>query len=159
MADRFMRKGTTRFYFVPTIASASLVPTAAEVNAGVRLDQEIAEVAGFSFENQPIRTPDMASAFVSQIAGEDSTEDSSLTMYQRKGTDVLRAALPKGAVGYVVIFYSGTTGATPAAGDKADVWPSTVGSNAKMYTADNEAAKYRVRFNLTDPPGIEKTLT
>lgn len=159
MADRFMRKGTTRFYYVPTIASASLVPTAAEVNAGVRLDPEIAEVQGFSFENQTIRTPDMASAFVSQIAGEDSTEDSSLTFYQRKGTDALRAAQSKGTVGYIVIFYSGVAGATPAAGDKADVWPINIASNSKMYTADNEAAKYRVRYVLTDPPGPEVTLT
>lgn len=159
MANRFMRKGTTRFYWIPTIASTSLVPTIAEITAGTRLDEEIAEVAGFSYENQPIRTPDMASAFVSQISGEDSTEDSSITFYQRRGTDAIRTALPKGEAGFVVIFYDGVAAADPATGDECDVWPATIGSLAKLYTADNEAAKYRVRFNLTDPPAEEVSIT
>jgi len=157
--DRFMRKGTTKFFWVPTIADSGLIPTTAEVNAGVDVTPEISEVNGFSFTNNPIQTPDMDTRFVSQIPGEDTTEDSSLVFYQRKGTDAIRAALPKDDVGYMVIFYSGIAGATPAIGDDADVWPATVSSNAKTYTAGNEAAMYRVAFALTEEPAFEVTLT
>jgi len=156
---RFMRKGITQFWFVPTIASATLVPTAAEVNAGTRLDTQLAEVAGFTFTNSPINAPDMSSAFVSQIAGEDSTENSSLTFYEDKTTNPISTAQSKGTNGYIVIFKAGLAGATPAAGDKADVWPVQVASNAPQYTADNEAAKYMVAYTTTAPPGVTKTLT
>lgn len=156
---RFMRKGITKVFLVPTIASGTLNATAAEVNAGTELTSEINEIGGFSFANNPIKTPDMSTAFVSQIAGEDSTEDSHITFYQRKGTDTLRAAQPKGTAAYIVILYDGTAGASPAAGDKCDVWPITIGSNAKMYSAGNDAATYKVTYILTAPPGVDKTLT
>ena len=81
---RFMQKGTTKWWFVPTIASATLVPTAAEVNAGTREDTELAEVNGFAFANSPIATPDMANTFTSNIPGEDTAETSSLTFYEHK---------------------------------------------------------------------------
>ena len=32
-------------------------------------------------------------------------------------------------------------------------------SNAKLYTADNEAAKYRVVFTVTGSPAFDKTMT
>lgn len=156
---RFMRKGITRFYFVPTIASATLVPTAAEVTAGTRLDAQLAEINGFSFSNSPIATPDMASAFVSSIAGEDSAADSNLTFYEDKTSNPIKTAQAKGTNGYIVIFYAGIAGATPAAGDKADVWPVQVASVSRMYTAGNEAAQYQIVYTPTAPPGEEKTLT
>lgn len=157
--SRFMRKGKTRFYWVPTIASATLVPTAAEVNAGSRLDTQLAEVSGFTFSNNPIAVPDMSTAFVSQIPGEDATEDSSLTFYEDDTTNSIMTTLSKGSKGYVVIFPAGTAAATPAAGDKADVWPAQVSSNARQYTADNESAKYQVNFAATSEPAFNKTLT
>jgi hypothetical protein len=156
---RFMRKGTTRLYMVPTIASAALIPTAAEVNAGTRLDTQVAELSGFTFANNPISTPDMSTSFVSQVPGEDATEDSSMTFYEDKVSNPIRTALAKGTNGYVVIFPAGIAGATPAAGDKCDVWPVTVASNARQYTADNEAAKYMVKLAATAEAGTDKTLT
>jgi hypothetical protein len=156
---RFMRKGLTRFYWVPSIASASLVPTAAEVNAGTRLDTQLAEINGFSFANQPIDTPDMSTTFTAKVAGEDQSEDSSLMFYEDVSSNPIRTALAKGNNGFVVIFFAGIAGATPAAADKADVWPAQIGSNTRAYTADNEAAKYNVSIIPTAVPGFDKTLT
>lgn len=156
MANRYMRKGTTRFYFVPTIASATLVPTVSEITAGTRLDAQISAVNGFEFQNNPIQTPDMASTFTSQIPGEDSAADSNIEFYElTNGTDTIHDLLDKGLVGYIVIFFKGTTGASPAIADKVDTWPAIIASNSRMYTADNEAAKYRVNFSLTAPPGFD----
>lgn len=150
---RFMRKGKTRVWFVPTIASVTLVaPTTVEVNAGVRLDVELAEINGFSFSNSPIDVPDMATAFVSKIPGEDTVADSNMTFYEQTLTNPISVALAKNVVGYIVIFYAGIAGALPAAADKAEVWPVIVASNAKLYTTGSEAAKYQVVFTNTAAP-------
>jgi hypothetical protein len=148
---RFMRKGRTKIFWVLTIANLS-APTAAEVNGGTRIDTELAEINGFSFANTPIDTPDMATTFVSKIPGEDTVGESNMTFYEQTTTNPISTALAKGTVGNVVIFYNGTAGATPAAADKAEVWPCIVASNAKLYTTSNEAAKYMVVFTNTAGP-------
>lgn len=157
--SRFMRKGTNKWYFLPSIASGSFIPTAAEVAAGTRLDTQLAEVTGFMDQNNPIQTPDMSSTFTKQIGGEDSADDSNLVFYEDNASNPIRTALAKGTTGFVVIYKAGTAGASPAAGDKCDVWPSTVTSNAAQYTADNEAAKYEVHIALTDRPAKDVTTT
>lgn len=152
MAGRFMRKGTTKFWFVPAIASGTLAPTVAEVNAGVNITTDVATVGGFSFANSPIKTPDMDTTFTKEIGGEDVAEDSSMDMYERDNSTTIHDALQKGDTGYMVIFYKGYAGASPAAADKVDVWPCSVTSNSRLYTADNQAAMYRVKFSITDEP-------
>ncbi len=147
---RFMRKGKTKVFFVLTIANKA-APTAAEVNAGTVLTGQIAEMNGFTFSNNPIDTPDMSTAFVNKIPGEDSVDDSSIVFYEDDTANAILTAQAKGTVGHIVIFYAGTTGASPAAADKAEVWPVTVASNSRQYTADNEAAKYQVVYANTGP--------
>lgn len=149
---RFMRKGKTKIFFVPTIASLS-APTAVEINAGTQLDTQLAEINGFEFTNTAIDTPDMASSFVSKIPGEDTVGDSNMTFYQLSGTtNPISLALAKNAVGYVVLFHEGIAGALPAASDKCDIWPVIVASNSKRYTVANEAAQYQVVFTNTAAP-------
>lgn len=149
--SRFMRKGTTKLWFVPTIAALA-TPTVAEITAGTDLTDELAEITGFNFSNNPIDTPDMGSTFVGKIPGEDTTDSSDLTFYEDDTTNPISTALAKGTIGYVVIFPRGIAGAAPAAADVADVWPAQVASNSKTYSADNEAAKYKVMFTLTAEP-------
>lgn len=151
---RFMRKGITKVYFVPTITNKT-APTAAQVTAGTALTAQIAEISGFTFSNSPIQTPDMATKFVSQIPGEDTTEDSSITFYEDKSSNPIRTALAKDVNGYIVIFSAGTAGASPAAADKCEVWPVTISSNARKFSAGNEAAQYEVRFATTDEPAVD----
>ena len=145
---RFNRKGVTRIYFVPTIASTSLIPTDAEITAGTDYTAQINAIDGFSLENTPIETPDMASTFVSKIGGDDSAADSSLTFYEDSALDDIETDLAKGTSGYIVIF---SKGKTPGA-KGMDVYPVTVVSNSKAYTTDNEAAKITVQFTVTARP-------
>lgn len=156
---RYMSRGVTRFYFVPTIAAASLIPTVAEVASGVRLDEQLNEVNGFSFASNPIDTPNFKDRFTPQIAGEDVAEDSSMMLYRlRNETDTTRASLAKDTAGFMCVFYDGVAGAAPAVGDDLDIWPCTVSSNAKTYTADNEAARYNVVYSITAVPAFDKSL-
>lgn len=151
-ATRFMRKGITKIYFIPTITVLS-APTTAQVTAGTNLTPQVAEVAGFTFTNNPISTPDMDNAYVSQIAGEDTGEASSITFYElRAATDTIHDAQTKGLNGYIGIYYGGIAGGTPAAADKLEVWPVSISSNARIYSAGNEAAQYRVAYAITGAP-------
>lgn len=163
---RFFRRGITKFWFVPTIASAALIPTAAEVNAGTHLtvkasptDESLKDVHGFAFANTPIDTPDVADAFTGNIPGEDKVAASSLDFYEGKTSNPIKTALAKGTKGYIVIFSGGIAGATPAAADKADVWPVTCTGPRRNYSAGNEAASWTTEFAMTGAPGQDVTLT
>ncbi|MDX3527139.1 hypothetical protein P1P75_11965 [Streptomyces sp. ID05-39B] len=151
---RFNRKGTTQIKFLPTIASTELLPTRTEITAGTEYTGQIAALDGWSLENQPIETPDMASTFVSKIGGDDSASDSSLTLYEDDTVDDIETDLAKGTSGYIVIFSKGDV----AANKGMDVFPVTVVSNSKAYTADNEAAKVTVQFTITDRPVFNQTV-
>jgi len=154
---RFMRKGTTKVYFVPTIAAPG-APTVIEITAGQNLTPQIAAISGFTFKNSPIDTPDMATTFVSKIPGEDAADDSTITFYEDKTASTLETGLAKGLVGYVVFFRKGTAAAAPAVADKCQIWPVIIASNAPMYTVDNTAAQFEVSFACTAPPS-EGTLS
>jgi hypothetical protein len=154
---RFMRKGKSKVYWVLTISNKS-APSTAEITAGTALQASIAEINGFTFQNNPIDVPDMGSAFVSKIMGEDTVEDSNIVFYEDDTATTIPTALAKGTAGHIVIFYKGTAGASPAASDKCEVWPVTVSSQARLYTTGNEAAQYRVSFANTGEP-VAGTLT
>lgn len=163
---RFFRRGITKMYFVPTIASSTLVPTAAEVNAGTHLtvkaspaDESLKTITGFMFQNSPIDVPDWADTFVGNVPGEDKVSASSLEFYEAKTTNPIKTALAKGTKGYVVIFPGGIAGATPAAADKCDVWPVTSTGPHRNYAAGNEAASWAVDFAMTGAPADTVSVT
>jgi len=154
--SNFMRKGITKVWYVTgTVTKAA--PTAVQVLTGIDLTEGIGEMNGFTYSNNPIQTPNLNTKFVSQIPGEDSTEDSSLVFYEDKVSATLRDGLDKDDTGYIVIFATGIAGATPAAGDKCEVWPVTISSNARKYTAGNEAAMFEVKFATTSEPNTADT--
>ena len=155
MAGRYMRKGTTKMWFVPTIASGTLAPTVAEVTAGVKVTPDLSAVTGFTFSSQPIKVPDMENTFTSEIGGEDATEDSSMDFYERDNSTTIYDALEKDEAGYMVIYREGIAGALPVAAEVADVWPCTVTSRAPTYTVENEAAKFVVKFSMNAPPAFD----
>jgi hypothetical protein len=151
---RFNRKGVTQIKFLPTVASSSLLPTRAEITGGTEYTAQIAAIDGWSLENQPIETPDMASTFVSKIGGDDSAADSSITFYEDSTLDDVETDLAKGTSGYMAIFSKGDV----ASAKGLDVFPVTVVSNSKAYTTDNEAAKITVQFTITARPAFNQTV-
>jgi len=157
---RFFRRGTTKIYFDDTIADIN-APTAAELADATELSCEMAEIAGFSFSNSPIDVPDMCDVFVKKIPGEDTAEDSSMTFYEDDGgfaSNTIQSTLAKGTEGYVIIFPFGIAGASPAAADEAEVWPVSVASMTREYTAGNDPARYMAEFTVTDVPDQSATV-
>lgn len=161
---RYIRRGTSKMYFVPTIADID-APTLTELDVAIELSCELAELSGFSFSNSPIDTPDMCAEFVSKIPGEDTAEDSSMTFWEHNADDEnpIRDALVKGTTGYVVMFPYGVTGddagdPVPDVGDAAEVWPVSVASSTREWSAGNDAARYVVEFTITSPPDTDATV-
>lgn len=156
---RFMRKGITKAKYIPTIAAYATtgIPTTAEATAGTNLHTDLAEINGFAFSNQTIPTPDMASDFVSNIPGENTTDDSNMVFWEDKTSNPIKTALAKGVTGYIGIYYAGWAGANAASGDKLDIWPIIVAANNRTYTAANEGAQYRVDFATNGLPKFEIT--
>lgn len=153
---RFLRRGVTKVFFVPTIASPA-APTATEVNAGTNLTATVADIAGFTYTNQAIATPDLGDNFDAKVPGVDSTQDSTLHIYEKRTTNTGRTTLAKGTAGYFVILFAGTAGATPAAADKCDVWPVISAGTPRDYSM-TEAAKWHVALTVTGRPNEDVAL-
>ncbi|WP_329492524.1 hypothetical protein OG618_37155 (plasmid) [Kitasatospora sp. NBC_01246] len=146
--EKYSRRGTSQFLFVPTIAALTMIPTRVEITAGNNLTAGIAEVNGWTAENQAIDVPDMSDTFDGTIPGSDKAADSSLTFYEDSTTNVTEELLKKGTTGFIVIFRKGDIPTNKS----MDIFPVRVGSVQPAYSADNEAAKFTVNFSITSRP-------
>lgn len=154
--SKFFRRGKTRFFFVPTIAAGTKIPTTAEITAGTELTPNVNDVGGFTFANERINTPTLDTTFTAGIGGEDTAEDSSLTFYLDSATNTLRTTLAKGVQGFIVIF-DYKIGA-PAVADKVDTWPIEVASAPKQYSMGNDPALWVANFGITGTPQFDGAL-
>lgn len=145
-STRYFDPETTKVYFVASIANKN-APTRGELNAGVDLSPEIADLSGWVVAGEQIPTPDLGVLFTANIPGRTAADDSSLTLYaDKEGVDV-RATLPRGTNGYIVWLDGGDITA-----NKMDVYPIRVRSVGKMRNLSNEAAKIQVQFSITSVP-------
>lgn len=148
---KFMRRGTARVFFLPTVAGA--VPTSAEVTAGTNLSARIADINGWMLESTKIDVPNLADRFVSSIPGEQTTADSSITLYaDDANTDAVKTALATDEEGYIYLMHAGQ-----GTGKKADLFPVRVSSVGNEYSLGNDAARFVVNFAITAPPSLDVT--
>lgn len=144
--DRYFPTGITKYYWIPDLLDPEN-PTRLELDAGIDLSPQIAEVDGFTVSSDEIEVPDINSRFTSKIGGRISADDSSLVMYaNRNGVDV-RAILPRGEAGYI-----GRLGGGDVAAYKMDIFPVTVISLSKAFGTDDEAAQITVQFSVSSEP-------
>lgn len=145
---KYMRRGTSKFYFVPTIAADSMIPTRTELSAGTQFSSYIAAMDGWTVSNNEIETPDMSDDYDSTIPGSDKADQSTFTFYEDEEDADLEAIFAKGTTGHVVILRKGDVPAS----NSMDVFPIRVASQSPQYTADNEAAKFMVTCSITSRP-------
>lgn len=139
-SQRYTSRGTTRIYFLTTVASYTTAVTRLELNAGVDLTTQIMDSSGWTVSSDQLDAPDMATRFTSKIPGPITAEDSSLTMYASKNGFDARATFSSGSSGtnatsgYIVLLFGGDVAA-----NKMDVWPVTVSSVAKQMSVQGDA--------------------
>jgi hypothetical protein len=155
--SRFFRRGKSKCFWVVTLSSTTS-PSAAQVNAGVNMTQPIADITGFEFSNSPIPTPDLSTTFTTTIPGEDTAQEPQIMYYEDDVTNTLQTTLAKGSTGFVVIFYKGTAGASPASGDRAEVWPVISTGPYREYSMGNDPARWGARFTPSATPVFDALL-
>lgn len=151
--SRYVAKGRTRCYWVPTIADIQ-GPTRVELDAGVDLSTQIMAAEGWQIESEAAETPDLATVFTGSIPAGTSAEDSSLTMYSDRNGDDVRGLLPRDTDGNIVWLHGGDIPGNPT----MDVHPVRVGSLGKPITLDAEASSIQVNFNITSEPAENLTI-
>ena len=143
---KFFRRGVSKIKFLPAVASAA-APTRIEITAGTDLSAFVSEISGFQLTNSPIPTPNLADDFTSQISGEDTVSDSSLTLYDDNSSTVVRAAIPKGTAGFLLLMPYGDTPTK-----RCETWPVTVVGFNDEWTVGNDPARSNVGFAVTARP-------
>lgn len=142
---RFFRRGVSKVRFLPAVAGAS--PTRAEITAGTDLSAAIAAIGGFSLENAPITTPDLATQFDSQIDGPDTSGASTLTFYDDDTSTTVRTALAKGTAGYLLFMPYGDV-----TSKRCEVWPVKSTGVNDQWSLDATSAQFQVGFAVTSKP-------
>lgn len=142
---RFFRRGKSKIYIVPSVAGDS--PTSAELAAGTDISGDVAGISGFGLTNTPIVTPDLGTAFNSQIEGEDAAEDCSLTFYDDDGVGVLRDLLAKGTECVVILMPYGKI-----ATKRCEKWPVKSTGFNDTWSMDAAAAQAVCTFAVREAP-------
>ncbi|MCA1220250.1 phage tail tube protein [Streptomyces sp. 8L] len=145
---KYMRRGTSKFYFLETIADEGMIPTRTELTAGTEFSAFIAAMDGWTVTNNEIDTPDMADTYNSTIPGSDKADTSTFTFYEDEVDSDTEEMLAKGTVGYIVILRKGDVPANAS----MDVFPIRVASQSPQYTADDAAAQFVVTCSITSRP-------
>lgn len=143
---KFFRRGVSIIRFLPAVATPT-APSSGEIAAGTNLTASIAAISGFQLNNSPIAVPDLATVFTSQINGEDTVADSSLTFNDDDTTTTVRTALAKGTAGFILLQPYGATAAK-----RCEVWPVKVTGFNDEWSVDNTAAKAMAGFAVTSTP-------
>lgn len=149
--SRYIPPGTTHYYYVASISNKN-APTRPELDAGVDLTSEIADVSGFSTTSEQKETPDLGSRFVSKIPGRISADDSSITMYMSSTSSDVRTLLPRDTAGFIVAFSEGDV-----AGRKMDVFPIKVSAQPKKRDIE-DVATIEIQFSITSVPAENVTV-
>src|SRR4051812_8019105 len=147
----YMRRGRSRYYYIPSIASSTLAPTVAEITAGTHLSAKnipnlLVGVEGFSPESTFIEVEAFASEQTLKLPGSEQTADSRLTFLDDDTSNPFRTLLSRGVSGFLMFSPTGAI----TAGTKVDVFPITVGGKPRTHSAGNEAAVWVCAVGITN---------
>jgi hypothetical protein len=148
---RYTPPGTRKFYWVTTIATYS-APTRAELNAGLDLSDEVADVTGFTVTSATAEVPDLSSRFTAKIPARITADDSSMQFYMSSNSNDVRSVLPRDTVGFMVCLWEGDI-----ASQKMDVYPAKVAA-AVPQTSIEDPAKIEIQFTITKIPAQNVTI-
>jgi len=148
---RYVPEGTRKFYWVTTIATQSS-PTRGELNAGVDLSDEVAEVTGFTVTSASADVPDLSGRFTAKIPARITADDSAMRFYMSSNSNDVRTVLPRDTAGFMVCLWEGDV-----TGQKMDVFPAKV-SAAVPQTGIEDPASIEIQFTITKQPSQNVTI-
>lgn len=156
---RYVPEGTTEIFLVPAAADPE-APTAAELNAGAPIHQQMIGDLDLPFEGSTADAADMSSRFNKQATGDYGGQAGSFTIHKEKllVDDTVFTALAKDVTGFLAVCVRGmATPGTWAIGDEVDLWPVTVLSRTNQY-ARNQTMRAAVQVSIDDDPAEDFVL-
>lgn len=143
-STRYFLPGTTKIVIVPTIANLAAGPTRAEIDAGLDVSEEVANISGWRIASADLPTPDLGKRFTPNISGRLTADSSSLTFWADKtGTDI-RDELTIDQSTYVVFMDGGDVTGSPM-----DAFKVVVSSLGKLRELEG-AGRIDVQFSIRD---------
>lgn len=160
----YFRRGQSGAYWLPTVASTSAGPTAAEVTAGTPLTKAITALSGLETTLNRINTAVMSQKEELQVDGPQTLGDATITILDDDGVTAAdstarqdaRDALEETSVGYLFIIPDKTTSAV---GDTGDLWPAKVGARNRDNSMDAQLARSVVQLAITSQPRKDVAIT
>lgn len=144
--------------FATTVASATLVPTAAEIVAAADLTPFLLGINASS-QGNTVPTPSFDTLFETTIVG---TSQATFTadFYRDDATDTAWTTLARGTVGYFIISRFGGSGADqmPIAGDIVECWKVQVISRTAGQMSNNAVQTFTVTCSVNVEPNEAATI-
>ena len=152
-AARLVAAGTAESHWVTTISDV-LLPTAAELNAGVDLTGFARNIPSLPETGNTADTADLSSLFNKRIAADHGGDNAGIDFYMDDdGTDLAYTTLPRATAGFLVIpFYGLATKGTFAVADLVWVYPAEVITRAIGQPGRSEAEFFTSEMARTSDP-------
>jgi hypothetical protein len=140
---------------VPSIANIA-APTAAEINAGIRISQWMTKdgATGFQPDTADAPTSGKESTFDTATNGRISFSSPRFTFKKQDGTDTVFNTLIQNAVGYGVRRNSLAATTAVASAQKLEVYPLICSATARVDQDDNQPEKIMVPVKITSAPNL-----
>lgn len=155
MPGPFLAPGTTKWYYLASIASGTKAPTVAEIAAGTHLTDPaeanniLVNVDGFDSESTFVTVEPYSSLQTLKIVGRQNSNDSSMDFTEDVGgTNPKKTLFARGTAGFIVEAPIGVV----TAGAKVHSYPILVGANNPIRGALNEPRRFKVAFSITGIP-------
>jgi hypothetical protein len=148
-ATAFFQPGVSEIVWINSVATPAL-PTAAEINAGTKLLNEVYDVAGFAQTTAWIERRRAGSRTRTQLAGASTFEGSSITFTMDKAGGRRHREFTVGQTGFAAV-------RRPGPGRRQDRRTCTsceVGAVVPLRNYDNDYPRIRVDYGLNAYNGV-----
>jgi hypothetical protein len=157
---KFTYDGNIKVWWVTTLTSTT-APSLAEITAGVQLTPFMRSIS-LPFSGSVVDSGTADSRFNTTTPGTFGGQEASFTGTRDDVTadDDGYTALTRDSIGYLVISWTGGTGADNAiaATDKVDVWKAQVISRQKADYSRNSLAEFTSTFSILTVPSEDVTV-
>lgn len=154
VSQRFFSPEISVYKWLPTVAAPTEGATRAEIDAGVALQDEVADLSGWEINPQFIETPDAGHRVVGRIPGRINLGDASITFYASRDGKDIREVLSAGQTGFLYFADGGDQ-----EGYLYDLFQVQVASIGKSRTVTgNTALVLPMTFAILRPPLTDVTI-
>lgn len=149
---RYAPPGISEVHWVTTIAVPG-VPTAIELNAGVDITPDFADIPDIPRTGNTVDVADLSSKFDKLQVGTRGGDVVTVAVFRNPASEVAYDTLLEDVVGFLIVARGGlATAGTFAIADVIDIYPATVLSQADPAPGRNAATMADVELVITDDP-------